>query len=320
MAVYTHVGAEDIATFLDLYGVGPLISAKGIAEGVENSNYLVDARGGRFILTLYEKRVDVSDLPFFVALIDHLAERGCPVPRILADASGTHVQSLAGRPACLIEFLPGISVSRPTGRQAFAAGVALAQLHNAVADFADGPDNPLSIGGWRALANRIGSRLDSILPGLAGDVGAELAFLEANWPDDLPRSVIHADLFPDNVLMRGDEVGGIIDFYFACRDITAYDLAVTHGAWCFSADGSHYLPALGEALGKGYARSRPLSDAERAAMPVLARGAALRFLLTRALDWLETPADALVMRKDPLAYHRRLCFYREATVETMFGA
>lgn len=320
MAVYTHVGAEDIAAFLDLYGVGPLISAKGIAEGVENSNYLVDARGGRFILTLYEKRVDVSDLPFFVALIDHLAERGCPVPRILADASGTHVQSLSGRPACLIEFLPGISVSRPTGRQAFAAGEALARLHTAVADFDDGPANPLSIGGWRALANRIGNRLDSILPGLAADVGAELTFLEGHWPDDLPRSVIHADLFPDNVLMRGDEVGGIIDFYFACRDITVYDLAITHGAWCFSADGSHCLPALGEALGKGYARSRPLSDAERAAMPVLARGAALRFLLTRALDWLETPADALVVRKDPLAYHRRLSFYRQASTETMFGA
>lgn len=319
MAVYTHVGAEDIAALLELYGVGPLISAKGIAEGVENSNYLIDARGGRFILTLYEKRVDERDLPFFIALIDHLAAGGSPVPRILADEAGTHVQSLCGRPACLIQFLPGISVSRPTGRQAYATGEALAHMHRAVADFEGGPDNPLSLGGWRALANRIGHRLDSIWPGLAAEVGEELAFLAANWPTDLPRSVIHADLFPDNVLMSGDEVGGIIDFYFACRDFTAYDLAVTHGAWCFSGDGSHYLPALGEAMGKGYTRERPLSAAEREALPVLARGASLRFLLTRALDWLETPADALVARKDPLAYHRRLGFYRTATTAQILG-
>lgn len=320
MAVYTHVGAEDISAFLDLYGVGPLISAKGIAEGVENSNYLIDARGGRFILTLYEKRVDERDLPFFIDLIDHLANRGCPVPRILADTAGTHLQTLAGRPACLIQFLPGVSVSRPTGRQAFAVGEALAHMHRAAADFDGGRDNALSLDGWQTLAARIGDRFDTILPGLGEEVGDELAFLSANWPADLPRSVIHADLFPDNVLMTGDDVGGLIDFYFACRDITAYDLVVTHGAWCFSADGSHYLPALGEAMGKGYARARPLFAAEREALPVLARGASLRFLLTRALDWLETPPGALVSRKDPLAYHRRLGFYRTATTADILGA
>lgn len=319
MAVYTHVGAEDISAFLDLYGVGPLISAKGIAEGVENSNYMIDARGGRFILTLYEKRVDQRDLPFFIDLIDHLAERGSPVPRILADEGGTHLQTLAGRPACLIQFLPGISVSRPTGRQAYAVGEALAHMHIAAADFDGGRDNALSLDGWRALAARIGGRFDAILPGLGEEVADELAFLSANWPDNLPRSVIHADLFPDNVLMTGDDVGGLIDFYFACRDITVYDLAVTHSAWCFSADGSHYLPALGAAMGKGYGRARKLFAAEREALPVLARGAALRFLLTRALDWLETPPGALVSRKDPLAYHRRLRFYRTATTAAILG-
>jgi homoserine kinase type II len=319
MAVYTHVGAEDMETLLALYGVGPLLSAKGIAEGVENSNYLVDAAGGRFILTLYEKRVDTADLPFFIALIDHLADGGSPVPRILPDLDGRHVQTIGGRPACLIQFLQGVSVSRQTSRQAYSAGAALADLHLRVADFAQGPANPQGKAAWHALALQLGDRLDQIIPGLTAEVAEELAFLDAHWPDDLPTSVIHADLFPDNVLMMGDEVTGIIDFYFACRDITAYDYAVTHGAWCFSADGSHYLSAIAAGLGKGYADHRPLSDAERDALPVLARGAALRFLLTRSLDWLETPPDALVARKDPLAYHRRLQFYRTATTQDILG-
>jgi homoserine kinase type II len=319
MAVYTHVGAEDIAALLDNYGLGPLKSAKGIAEGVENSNYLVDAGSDRFILTLYEKRVDAGDLPFFIAFTDHLAARGCPVPRILPDRSGIHVQSVGGKPACLIQFLDGVSVSRPTSRQAYAAGAALAALHIAAASFEGGPDNALSLSGWHALAARIGARFDQIAPGLGATVAEELAFLDAHWPADLPCSVIHADMFPDNVLMVGDAVGGIIDFYFACRDITAYDLAVTHGAWCFSADGSSYQPALAAGLAKGYLGVRTLDPAEEAALPVLARGAALRFLLTRALDWLETPPDALVSRKDPIAYLRRLSFYRDATPDVILG-
>lgn len=319
MAVYTHIGAEDIAALLELYGLGPLTSAKGIAEGVENSNYLIDAGGGRFILTLYEKRVNSRDLPFFIALIDHLARAGCKVPRILADCSGRHVQRIADRPACLIEFLPGVSVTRPTPRQAYAAGAALAGLHHAASDFASGPANPQGLSAWQALVARLGNRLDTILPGLTADVATEMAFLSANWPDTLPTGVIHADLFPDNVLMMGDDVTGIIDFYFSCCDITAYDLAITHGAWCFSADGTNHLPALAAAMGKGYLSGRPLSADERAALPVLARGASLRFLLTRALDWLETPADALVARKDPIAYYRRLGFYRTASSTQILG-
>jgi homoserine kinase type II len=229
------------------------------------------------------------------------------------------VQKVSGRPACLIEFLSGVSPSRPTQRQAFAAGAALGALHRAAAGFADGPANPLSLPGWHGLVERIGARMDDIQPGLAADVAAELAFLDTHWPQGLPESVIHADFFPDNVLMRGDDVTGVIDFYFSCRDMTVYDLAVTHGAWCFSADGSNHLAGIASALAKGYVGTRPLSAAEREALPVLARGSALRFLLTRALDWLETPPDALVVRKDPLAYHRRLAFYRNASAADILG-
>lgn len=319
MAVFTHVGAEDIATLLDRYGVGPLISVKGIAEGVENSNYMVDARGGRFILTLYEKRVDAADLPFYIRLIDHLAADDNPVPRILPDLGGQHIQHLAGRTACLIQFLPGVSITRPTGRQAYAAGAALAKMHLSTASFIGGPNNTLGVSGWRKLIDQLGPRIDAISPGLSDVVSAEWDYLSAHWPGDLPRSIIHADMFPDNVLLIGEDVSGIIDFYFSCHDITAYDYAVTHSAWCFSPDGTHILPTLVGPMAKGYQDVRPFSAEERDAMPTLARGAALRFLLTRSLDWVDTPADALVTRKDPLDYLHRLQFYQSADPRAIFA-
>jgi len=311
MAVYTHVSAEALAAFLARYEVGALVSAKGIAEGVENSNYLVDTTGGRFILTLYEKRVSADDLPFFLAMLDHLADRGLPVPRALKDRGGAAIQRLEGRPACLIEFLAGVSISHPTPAQARAAGAALASMHRALADFAPIRANALGPDGWSALLMRCGADLDRIEPGLASRVDTARHEVLASWPGDLPRSAIHADLFPDNVLMRGDTVTGLIDFYFACTDIRAYDLAVMHSAWTFDAAGAVADAAVGHALIEGYEAVLPLTDAERRALPVLAEGACLRFAATRAWDWLNTPADALVTRKDPLAYVRRFGFYRE---------
>jgi homoserine kinase type II len=325
MAVYTHVPAEDIDAFLARYDAGRLVSAKGIAEGVENSNYLLettgpDGAGQRYILTLYEKRVDVGDLPFFMDLLDHLGARGCLVPRFIADRDGQRLQQLAGRPACLIEFLTGISLTEPTPAQSRAAGEALGQLHKAAQGFAGERRNALDKAGWHDLAAKCGDDFDSIMPGLGDRVAQELAFLDAHWPIDLDRSVIHADLFPDNVLMLGDDVTGLIDFYFSCTDIRAYDLAITHGSWCFSFDGSAYFADRAAALGAGYAASHGLTDAERAAFPILCRGSALRFLLTRAYDWINTPADALVTRKDPLAFLRRLDFYAKADPAELLGA
>jgi homoserine kinase type II len=317
LAVYTHVSAEALAAFLARYDHGELISAKGIAEGVENSNYMVDTTKGRFILTLYEKRVDLSDLPFFFAMLDHLAERGNPVPRALADRAGVAIQQLEGRPACLIEFLPGVSVSHPNTAQAFATGAAMGHMHESLTDFTGERPNSLGPDGWTALLARCGHDLDAIEPGLFDQVSAALESVLAAWPYDLPRGVIHADLFPDNVLMLGDRVGGLIDFYFACTDIRAWDLAVMHSAWSFDASGARVDRAVGAALVEGYISRFPLSDAERAALPVLARGACIRFLLTRAWDWLNTPADALVTRKDPLAYLRRLNTYDQMG-ETLF--
>jgi len=319
MAVYTQVSAEAMAALLARYDAGALVSAKGIAEGVENSNYLVETTAGRFILTLYEKRVDAGDLPFFLALLDHLADRGLPVPRAIRDRAGAQLQTVCGRPACLIEFLPGVSLSTPTPAQARAAGEALGAMHAALADFDRERPNALGPAGWHELAERCGREVEAIQPGLAARIADELAFLDAHWPADLPRSVIHADLFPDNVLMLDERVTGIIDFYFACTEIRAWDVAVTHASWAFSSDGAKYHAPIGRALLEGYSATFGLSAAERAALPVLARGAALRFTLTRAWDWLNTPADALVTRKDPLAFLRRLEAYA-AGGEAMFAA
>ncbi|ARS26227.1 homoserine kinase [Sphingomonas sp. KC8] len=317
MAVYTHVSAEDMETLLARYGAGSLVSAKGIAEGVENSNYLVDTTDHRFILTLYEKRVDAADLPFFMALLDHLADKGLPVPRALKDRDGVQLQTVSGRPACLIEFLNGVSVTHPTPVQTRAAGEALGQMHAALADFGGKRENSLGPDGWAALAARCGDDLDAIQPGLKARVDEELSYISAHWSRDLPRSVIHADLFPDNVLMLGDDVSGVIDFYFAAHEVRAWDVAVTQAAWCFENDGTGFDPARAAALIAGYDSTFGLSGAERAAFPTLARGACLRFLLTRAWDWLNTPADAMVTRKDPLAFLRRLDFYRDAQPETL---
>jgi len=309
VAVYTTLSATRLAALIGEYDVGELVSAKGIAEGVSNSNWLVETSKGRFILTMYEARVDAADLPFFLGLLDHLAAKGGPVPRTIHDRVGAAHRTVDGKAVALIEFLPGVSIDEPTAQQARAVGEALAGIHVDAADFAGKRANSLALQQWHDLLSGCGQDgLRSIDPDLPALVERELLYLTANWPQGLPRSVIHADLFPDNVLMLGEAVTGLIDFYFACNDITAYDLAVTHSAWCFAKDGS-FKPAIAEALVAGYVARRALSEAEWQALPVLARGAAMRFLATRAYDWLHTPADALVMRKDPMDFARRLSFY-----------
>ncbi len=326
MAVYTQLGAEALSDIVAQFDVGALISAKGIAEGVSNSNWLIETadpagRNARFILTMYEQRTNVEELPFFLGLLDHLAAQGCPVPRTIHDRDNRPFRFHEGKALALIEFLPGVSVDAPVPAQARAVGEALAQVHIAAASFPATRANGLALADWQALALACGSDgFETIHPELARLVDRELDTLAMHWPQDLPRSVIHADLFPDNVLMLGDRVTGLIDFYFACTDVTAYDVAVTHAAWCFDADGRRFDTALSAALLAGYDAVRPLSPAERAALPLLAQGAAMRFLMTRAYDWMNTPAGALVTRKDPLAFARRLEFYADPANAAIFAA
>ena len=309
MAVYTDVAAEDLQQFLAAYDVGDLLAYKGIAEGVENSNFLVHASCGYFILTLYEKSVAAQDLPFFLGLMEHLASRGLTCPQPVKTRTGETLGKLAGRPAALVTFLEGMWIRRPSLAHCAALGGALAKLHLAGADFTMTRRNALSVAGWRSLAASAGGRAERVQKGLQQAITAELDHLEARWPRDLPQGVIHADLFPDNVFFLGDQLSGLIDFYFACTDTLAYDVAICLNAWCFEADHS-YNVTKGRGLLQAYMKTRPMSERERGALPLLARGAALRFLLTRLVDWLEVPAGALVRPKDPLEYHRKLRFHQ----------
>lgn len=312
MAVYTEVSDEDLIAFVAGYDIGAVTACKGIAEGVENSNYLLTTDRGAYILTLYEKRVSGDDLPFFLGLMGHLAGKGIPCPTPLEDRDGKTLGRLCGRHAAIITFLAGMWPRRTTADHCAGVGEALARLHLAGADFSIHRRNALSVDSWRDLLHASGARADEVKPGLADFLTRELDHLEAHWPGQesgLPGGVIHADLFPDNVFFMDGRLSGLIDFYFACNDMFAYDIAICLNAWCFEADGDFNVTKARRLL-SAYGRERELTEAELAALPLLARGSAIRFLLTRLYDWLNTPADALVTPKDPLEYLDKLKFHQ----------
>lgn len=318
MAVYTDISESDLKDFLTQYDAGELTSYRGIAEGVENSNFLLHTTKEPLILTLYEKRVDAGDLPFFLGLMQHLAERGLSCPLPLPRHDGKLTGELSGRPAALISFLEGVWLRKPEVQNCFEVGRALAQMHLAAADFAIRRPNALSLDGWVDLWANAGPRADEVLPGLQAEIGDELDYLSGLWPRDLPAGVIHADLFQDNVFFLNNRLSGLIDFYFACNDLLAYDVAICLNAWCFEVDGAYNF-AKGAAMLAGYQSVRPLSEREAAALPILCRGSALRFFLTRLYDWLTTPAGALVVKKDPLEYLKKLRFHRAIVSPSEYG-
>ncbi|MBB5694668.1 homoserine kinase [Muricoccus pecuniae] len=323
MAVYTEVSDEALRAFLSGYDLGELTAFRGIAEGVENSNYALKTTGGDFILTLYERRVDPAELPWFLGLMRHLAARGLACPEPVAGRDGEALRELAGRPAAICTFLPGVWPRRPSVAHCGPLGAALAALHAAGEGFAAERPNALGPAGWAPLLERCRPNGDTVQPGLIAELEGHLGAILRDWPRDLPRGQIHADLFPDNVFFlegvdRKPRVSGLIDFYFACTDILALDIAICLNAWCFEQDLSFNVTKA-RALLAGYNAARPLSPAEMEALPVLCRGAAMRFLLTRLYDWTNTPPGALVTRKDPLEYLRRLRFHAGATGVSAYG-
>ena len=309
MAVYTEVSDDDLIEFVARYDLGEVVACKGIAEGIENSNYLVQTEAGTYILTLYERRVARKDLPFFLALMEHLARSGIACPTPIRARNGEALGELRGRPAALVSFLLGQWPRRITPQHCRGLGEAMGRLHIAGRSFAMSRANDLSLAGWRTLLAARLACADHLEPGLAAELEAELQAVEHGWPSDLATGVIHADLFPDNVFFLGDRLSGIIDFYFACNDFLAYDLAIAINAWCFEADASFNVTKA-KSLYTGYASARPLAPAEVAALPTLARGAALRFALTRLYDWFAQTGSAAVRRKDPLEYVKKLRFHR----------
>jgi homoserine kinase type II len=318
MAVYTEVTDDDLTRLIASYDLGALLSYKGIAEGVENTNYMVHTSDGTFILTLYERRVDTADLPFFLGLLEHLNNRGISCPMPVRNRAGDVLTEISGRTAALVTFLEGVWPRRPQTSHCAAVGRALAELHLAGESYAQTRPNALSLEGWHALFERFETRADEVSKGLGVLINYELAYLDRAWPKNLPSGVIHADLFPDNVFFIGEQLSGLIDFYFACNDAWVYDLAICLNAWCFEPDFS-FNATKSRALIGAYQSLRPLTSAETAAFPTRARGAALRFLLTRAHDWLHTDPQALVKPHDPLAYVRRLRFHQEVGSAAEYG-
>lgn len=318
MAVYTEVSDDDLNTFVAAYGIGEVLSCKGIAEGVENSNFLLVSEQGAFILTLYEKRVDPGDLPFFLGLTEHLSARGVPCPIPVRSNDGDVLLELSGRPAAIVTFLNGMWPRRIQNHHCAELGRAMAEMHVAGADFELKRPNALSVSSWRPLLAACKGRGEEMLPGITDILSAELDHLEAHWPTDLPAGIIHADLFPDNVFFRGETLSGMIDFYFACNDQFAFDLAICLNAWCFERDGDFNVTKARKLL-RAYRKVRPFTASELQALPLLARGAAMRFLLTRLFDWLNTPDTALVTPKDPLEYLNKLRFHQAVTGPGAYG-
>lgn len=318
MAVYTEVSDDDLDAFIAQYDIGALESCKGIAEGVENSNFLLTTDRGPFILTLYEKRVNPDDLPFFLGLTEHLSANGFPCPLPVKARDGIALRELCGRPAAIISFLKGMWPRKISLSHCAQLGTSLAKMHQAADGFSLTRANALSVSGWRPLFDLARDRADEVLPGLADEIAAELDYLEAHWPTDLPRGVIHADVFPDNVFFLHDTLSGVIDFYFACNDLLAYDLAICLNAWCFEGDKT-FNATKARLMISGYLKQRPMTDVELDALPLLCRGSAMRFLLTRLYDWLNTPSTALVTRKDPLEYLHKLRFHRATPGPGAYG-
>lgn len=318
MAVYTDITEQELRAFLADYDLGDVLSYRGIAEGVENSNFMLHTDAGEFILTLYEKRVDPDDLPFFLGLMDHLAGKGlnCPLP--VRKKDGALTGTLAGRPAAIITFLEGMWLRRPQPANCAALGRAMAQFHLAGEGFSLKRENAMGMPHWRPLWDRCEKAAGPLDHAAVAETESDLEELEANWPLELPAGVIHADLFPDNVFFLGEKLSGIIDFYFACNDLFAYDVAIGLNAWCFEKDNAYNL-TKGSALLAGYQEVRPLSDEEVAALPVLARGSALRFMLTRLYDWINTPDGSLVVKKDPMEYLTKMRFHRSVGSASEYG-
>jgi len=318
MAVYTEVSDVELTAFLREYDIGNLVSYKGIAEGVENTNYLIMTDRNPYILTLYEKRVAVEDLPFFLGLMEHLATRDVACPTPIHAKDGEVLRVLCGRPAAVTSFLSGVWPRRPEPWHCGELGTALARLHLAGGDYTLTRSNALSVEGWRPLFALNEARVDEVIDGLGDEIRDELDVISRNWPTTLPSGVIHADLFPDNVFFESGALSGLIDFYFACNDFLAYDLAVCINAWCFEVDGSFNVTKARN-LVTSYQRVRPCSADEIDALPLLARGAALRFLLTRLHDWLNQVDGAMVKPKNPVEYVHKLRFHRSVDGPSAYG-
>ena len=315
MAVYTNLNEHQIKVFLELYDIGKLISFSEIREGIENSNFYIKTSNGNFILTIFEKRVDIKDIPFFIQIMVHLNNKGYYCPKPICDKNNIFLQELRGKPAIIVNFLEGKSKNNITIEDCYQVGSSIGLMHCKSDDFKLVRDNSLSIEGWQTLIKNCNktipiSVLDKLQPNLMKDIQNSFDFFLKFWPHFLPKGFIHGDLFPDNVFFVNNKITGVIDFYFSCTDILTYDLAIAINAWCFDKT-NNFKDKNYKSLLKGYNSKRKLSKDEKFFLPLLCQAAALRFLLTRLFDWVNTPNEANVVPKNPEEYIIKHKYFKE---------
>ena len=311
MAVYTKLSEEEIKDFFLKYNLGKIINYKGIEKGIENTNYYILAEKGKFILTLYEKRVEESDLPFFIGLMRNLFDKGFPSPEPIINKNGNYISSVLNKKAAVVSFLNGDAKNNLTPNDCFQVGVNTAKLHLITKNLKNKRENKLSVNSWRGIYNKIKDDCSKIHNDLPTIIEKNLHEVEKKWPRNIPSGIIHADLFPDNIFFKENNLSGIIDFYFSCYDFYAFEIAICLNALCF--DGRKENLSFNVTKAKkfidGYSTLRKLTNDEKNSIKVLCQGAALRFLLTRVFDYLNLSEGALVTVKDPIEYLKRLEFH-----------
>ena len=318
MAVYTHLSPADITSLLSQYAIGEFVSYQGIESGVENSNYRIHTSQNQFILTIYEKRVREMDLPFYLGFMHHLQQQGIPCPIPVKTRTGKLLTTCQEKPSAIVSFLQGKSLATIQNAHLQELGTHMARMHLASLTFPMQLENRFSVASWRELFTQITGNAHALKPGLSEEIAYHLDFIDTHWPSGLPTGIIHGDLFPDNVFFTSGKLSGLIDFYFSCSDFLMYDLAICLNAWCFEPGGDFNITKA-RCLLTYYHQVRPLSEAELSALPILASGAALRFLLTRLYDWLNPSATALVTPKDPLEYLKKLRFHHNIQSHLEYG-
>ncbi|MEY2910242.1 MAG: Homoserine kinase [Pseudomonadota bacterium] len=308
MAVYTKLEHQEVRQFLEQYNINNFKDYKGITEGVENTNYLIKTSEQDYILTIYEKRVDENDLPFFIKLLSYLSENKFPCPKPIANKNNEKINRIKNKNAALVTFLNGQSKNKITSEECFEIGKITAQLHEITKKFNINRKYNLSIENWESIFEKTIKQKIDLDESIIKKTKNYLNFLKDKWPKNLPQGIIHADLFPDNIFFTNNKVSGIIDFYFACNDFFAYEIAICINSLCFD-NNSTFNMTKAKNLIDGYTSIRTLSEDEKKYLPILSMGAAMRFFLTRLYDFYHTDNKADVKIKDPFEYLKKIEFH-----------
>ena len=311
MAVYTKLSKSELVGFFSKYNLGKLLNYKGIKEGIENTNYFIQTEKGKFILTLYEKRTEEKDLPFFISLMRNLFDKKFPTPEPIINKNGNYISEVLNKKAAVISFLEGNSKTNLDPDNCYQVGIYTAKLHLITKDLTGKRENKLSVKSWRELYNKVKNDCSKIQKNLPKIIEKNLNEIEKNWPKDIPAGIIHADLFPDNIFFKNNKLSGIIDYYFSCYDLYAFEIAICLNALCFEGKNENlsFNVTKAKKFIDGYSSLKKLTEKEKDSLKILCKGAALRFLLTRVFDYLNLTEGAIVKIKDPIEYLKRLEFH-----------